>query len=125
MGIGYDDLLLHAEEQLDQDSEINFRDSISRSYYASYHACKSYSSLIQRHGVTDADSKQSTGMHRKFINSFLTNPAPEVKKVGYILQNIYAERIRADYILDEDITLAQTETALKLSKKAIKLISEL
>ena len=90
------------------DKEIDFRNCISRAYYAAYHAAL----LVADEHFPDSDSPQHRGSHQHLINRFRSSAYRPAKRLAKALKNMKLKRCRADYQVDETVTLAEADEAL-------------
>lgn len=100
MPINCKDFLTFAEECLDRNDEIGYRNAISRAYYCSYHAIKS---------VINFEPPKNQPSHESVIK-YLSSPAKDEKipnttlrSLGFRLAVQKKLRSRSDYCLDETI----------------------
>lgn len=115
MSVTANDFLLFAQRCLEENTEIGFRNCISRSYYACYH---SIAPLLKNAPVG----------HTKFIN-YLCNanetyqedlPYSTLRKCGLLLDKIYPNRVISDYKLDKKIDLYLAKKEFISAKKFIE-----
>ena len=110
MPVNENDFLDFAKS-LTNDSEINCRNIVSRSYYSAYHAC-----LI----TYKPDFNEDGGVHKKLIDSLSVSPNSKDRAISYILKQLRSLRVISDYHLavsvsskDSDMAISQTETLHK------------
>jgi uncharacterized protein (UPF0332 family) len=111
--ISYSDYLSMASKLVSQ-SEPENRTSISRAYYAAFHACQDY--------YNTAPDTQG-GMHHRFIQGLINSPAVVDKQIGFKLKAIYSHRITADYILSSDVSENNARECLKHTNDILKLLT--
>lgn len=102
MPISPQNLIELSESLFQQDSEVSWRSSVSRSYYAAYHLAKDIVSVCPDNSHFVIDS----GTHGKLIDRFSSwkPDCPHRQKLGkqvaYILLDMKRSREAADYKLD-------------------------
>ncbi|MDT9630961.1 hypothetical protein F6S08_06900 [Pseudomonas sp. JV449] len=108
MSVDYKEFIEFASSVLnDGSSEFDLRNSISRSYYATYHAALAYADVVSVPPVSDC----SGPTHRKLSSFFEGSMNADhqlrlsLRKLGYSLKQLHANRVMADYKLEEMITL--------------------
>lgn len=112
MAVTFGDFLDFAKS-LPEDREIDIRNSISRAYYAAYHACyPNYSH----------DRLAEGGVHNKLISALIKSPSAQDRRVGYILQQIKSLRTVADYSLTEAITVTDKRAAVKQTESLLAIL---
>lgn len=107
MSVDYKDFFDFASSTLrDESPEFELRNSISRAYYATYHSALAYADVVNVPPVSD----YSGPTHRKLSKFFEDSMNADVqlrrnlKKLGYSLKQLHANRILADYKIAEMIT---------------------
>ena len=99
---------LSVAESCARGDEAHCRTAVSRAYYAAYHDSRAWCSTNLR----EMGSATAThGMHAIF-QSELAHPSKansaefqrQSLRRGLLLRNLYALRIRADYLLTEDVS---------------------
>jgi len=118
MGIAAGDFLSFAEKLLSEETEINYRNAASRSYYAAFHYCLPITELLDK-------PSQDGGIHATVCKKLSESFDHKLKSIGYMLQQCRSIRVRADYGLDEDFSRSGGELAIKLAKKIIDRVLEL
>ena len=101
---------------MEKGTECEVRSSISRSYYAAFHACLAWHNALKAPGSV---SGTAGGKHQQLINK-LKNPAREIsaalrgesKRLGMKLEILRGRRVTADYVLDETISISESSTQL-------------
>lgn len=105
MSIQPQDLLQLATQLATGSTETELRSSISRAYYASYHASKAWASSLPLQG---SNTGPQGGMHQEFCNR-LKHPATQSvgaaaaqksKLIGMMLDVMRTQRKIADYELN-------------------------
>lgn len=111
MPISPNDFLLSAEAALKLGGELNYRNAMSRAYYAAYHTLKPYADGMQYTG------KPRQGIHRRLVHKFVSSPDIELRKIGYIMESCLTRRVIADYELDRMVTKSDAETQIHQVKE--------
>lgn len=102
---------LNAAKSYPEVYEVDIRSSLSRSYYAAYHACNS--KFI-------ASNNEDGGMHEKLIRTLIDSPEKKDKSIGYLLRHLKGMRVKADYKLDIDISLSEKSEAIIQAEKILE-----
>ena len=111
MSIADMDLLAFGESLARGNSEIEWRTSVGRSYYAAYHRASDWHSKLPSQGMAQAGQ----GVHATLI-ACLTNPTVNgalkmrSMSVGYMLCHMKAARRKADYELGAHVDQAEAAT---------------
>jgi uncharacterized protein (UPF0332 family) len=93
--------------------EVQQRAVVGRAYYAAYHDCKTWHDALQSPGSAGIDG----GVHARLIAA-LTNPtvrgddALKSKKRGYRLRALKTLRAKADYELNETVTVDEAKQSI-------------
>jgi uncharacterized protein (UPF0332 family) len=109
MSVEKEDFLEFAKN-LSEDSEINLRNAVSRTYYAAYHAC---SEIYRPNGV------QNGGVHKHLVDSLKKSPDSHDRKIGFILDQLRLLRISADYFLAETLSIEDKKLAIKQTERLL------
>jgi hypothetical protein len=128
MSVAFSDFLESAEVLLNnQDSkEIDFRNLISRSYYALFLLSREKSETFPI--PTDKykyEKYMKSGVHEKIIIKFEENADIYIKRLGYILRQRKIARCRADYDIHENIVRSESAKHFSDVKGAIKRLEQL
>ena len=83
------------------DSEVERRSASSRAYYAAFHRCQP---IARAHPVF-----VDTGSHKRVIEAMTKSANRQIQSIGWRLEQCRAKRVKADYHLADDFTLAETE----------------
>jgi hypothetical protein len=91
--------------------EAGVRASISRAYYAAYHRCLAWEARLPVKGNPSGPNGAVVGKHQELINRLRQpdaaqcSPAQQVlsKQLGMMLQQLKAQRFRADYELSASL----------------------
>ncbi|MDD5214153.1 MAG: hypothetical protein PHQ03_01275 [Methylococcales bacterium] len=94
--------------------EIDFRNIMSRSYYAAFLLAKDKSTKIN----TGVDVTNA-GSHEKTIFQFSQSTVEDLKQIGNHLNRLKRGRIKSDYHLDKIITKIESETHFSMAEIAI------
>ena len=98
-------------KSLSHDNEIDIRNAMSRSYYASYHAC--LLKFLPNNSVEG-------GLHNKLIQSLKSSPEIKDRTIGFMLEQLKGSRVKADYYLNERISSNESATSIKQTEKLIE-----
>lgn len=125
MSVSGKDFLEFAEFSLDLDTEIGFRNSVSRAYYSIYHTVLD---IIEG----NIPNYSGGGSHSSLIKYLEDSSNPEkydkrqLKRLSYILKQQRDLRCDADYELDIDIiTKATANDSIKQAHRIADICSEL
>jgi len=131
MPVQPEDFLESAKRELEKDKEINFRNAISRAYYAAYHSCLPLDEILPDHGGI----KQNVGVHEQFISKLTAYPTAcdklgkiagmKIKALGYVLQQCKTARHKADYQLGAEITNGEAEAQITQTEMVFEKLREL
>jgi len=114
MSVSFEDFLISAKELLDNPSstEIDFRNLISRSYYALFHLSKQQATTLNL-PIPEIPSKEkqysNLGSHEKIFIKFEKHSDVTVKALGRMMYQCKGWRRRADYEISESITKYQAQ----------------
>jgi len=122
MAIEYKDILDSANRMLSSPSEVDQRNSISRAYYAAYHACHP---VYDKLPMLAIEKTVKGGVHVKFISRFKHSVDIKVRQVGYILAALHQKRCVADYEIHMDVEQSDAQLIYLQSQKAIDLAEKL
>lgn len=108
-------------------NEADFRAVCSRSYYAIFQDGDGFHSSLPSHGIVPPSV--NGGMHAKLIQQ-LINPSVsrssplffKSMSIGYLMQSLYAKRIKADYDRSLDIDKPTATAALAEAMKILATI---
>jgi uncharacterized protein (UPF0332 family) len=115
-----------AKMLIEQNDEVDYRNAISRSYYAAYHTALSLDDLIENHGGI----KSNVGVHEQLVSKFANCPmsvagAMQIKSLGYMLKRAKDVRRNADYFLEIDLTKDDAKEQLKTVEKILSKVAEI
>lgn len=121
--------ILDESERILQHShtEAGIRASISRSYYATYHAAKNLADNIRFPSLSDLAGRS----HEKVRMYFQQVPHADkqiklsMMKIGYTLQRLHSIRVQADYELAISLHQEDATSMLISSKECIDTIQTL
>ena len=128
MSVSFEDFLESAEILLkNPDSkEIDFRNLISRSYYALFLLSREKSDEFPIPADKYKYEKYMiSGVHEKIIIKFEESTDTRIKKLGYTLCQRKIARCRADYDIHENIIRLEAAKHFYDVKDAIKRLSQL
>ncbi|MCW8923699.1 MAG: hypothetical protein OQK69_08735 [Gammaproteobacteria bacterium] len=113
-----------AMEMSKGEREIDFRNAISRGYYAAYLDCRYFAGEL-------IPSTGDRGSHKLYINYFLKYKGddPEIEKIhlkiGLKLKQSRDLRVVADYYLDSTCTQSDANQVLRHTKNINDLLGEI
>lgn len=92
------DVILDSAKALGQgDAEMEWRNAVSRAYYAAYHRCRPIAENL------DSTVDTTTGGHAAVIELLQKRPAPQTQlALGYMLDVCRKQRNIADYKIERD-----------------------
>lgn len=124
MSVSHKDFLNSAEELLNnkESIEIDFRNLISRSYYATFLLAREKSQNLP---TPENINLKKLGSHEKVIDSFKENTDKRLKQIGQILQQLKLKRCVADYEIHLDIKRAESAQHFHTSKGLISKLENL
>lgn len=117
MSVSYKDFLDFAEIHIidnQKGTEIEFRNSISRAYYAVYLLAKEVAEKLPAPNGIDMTK---VGSHEKIIVKLDKNP--KLKRIAHLIQQQKLKRCEADYEINLTITHAETLSHFYASKGLI------
>ncbi|MBF0634248.1 MAG: hypothetical protein HQK85_06315 [Nitrospinae bacterium] len=122
MPITPDDLLTLAENILTAraNSEVNYRNSATRSYYSIFHKCQPISDRIR--AVPPKDIK---GSHAKIFWKLKNHSDPAIARLGKLLFDGRAKRRHADYDLLRPFNKGDAEYLLGLASRVKTIVAQL
>lgn len=100
-------------------TEIDFRNSASRAYYAAYHSAKELISAKKK------SINFSAGVHQQLIISLETSSESKIREVGKLLKTCKAVRAHADYELSKLFNKNRAQTAIRLAEELLKISNEI
>jgi uncharacterized protein (UPF0332 family) len=121
------DFIGEASRALEGGEEISFRAGISRAYYGLYSAAIAYADTLSEVPI----SACSGSTHKKLVD-FLAEQMVggrelvlKHRQLSYKLKAMHAQRVKADYHLDDEIQREEAETVLLTCRDMIEKISVL
>ena len=126
MSVNAKDFLLAADQFLaNSHYEIDYRNCMSRAYYATFHAITPLSDHLP-----PAANYQPKGSHDEKISKLTryssTHPQAKIlKAIGYEIQKRKAQRVKADYDIDRTVAKTDAEEQLLKANHLFKQIAEL
>lgn len=118
-------LLESAKELRRGSAEIDHRNAASRAYYAAFHRC-----LPIARGIGLSESPEM-GVHRNLIDTLIAASVGDkaqkrmLARLGYMLNACRAQRVRADYNIDEDFEPHYAQEAIEHSERVFVLAASL
>lgn len=108
MSVSFNDFLTSAEVLLSNpdSTEIDFRNLISRSYYAVFHLSREIAASLPI--PVDEKAYQKLGSHEKVIIKFEKNSNSHLRKLGELIKQRRDKRANADYDIHLDIKRYET-----------------
>lgn len=103
------------------DDEVSLRACISRGYYSAYHYALSY--VFSDKDTSDEPNSWiggEGGVHQKLISHLEKSKNIKEKSVGYILRDLRAKRVIADYYLNDNLHKEDAETMFKMIDSLIE-----
>lgn len=126
MSVDAEDFLRAAEQFIGHNShEIDYRNSMSRAYYATFHALAPLADQLPA-----AANYNVKGSHDEKISK-LTNCLPNhpqallLKAIGYEIQKRKKRRVIADYIIGQVVTQSDAQEQLDKAKYLLIQIADL
>lgn len=101
-------------------NEIDFRNVMSRSYYAAFLLAKDKSKKINT-GVNVTNA----GSHEKTIFQFSKSTVPNLIRIGNYLNRLKKGRIKSDYQIDKTVTKTDSETHFSMAEIAINELNKI
>lgn len=122
MAITADDLLNLAENILTAsvNSEVNYRNSATRSYYSIFHKCQPISDRIRA-----VPPKDIMGSHAKILWKLNNHSDPAIAKLGKLLFDGRVKRRHADYDLRRPFNKKDAEYSLGLARSVKNIVAQL
>lgn len=113
------EFLISAQELMQGEREIDYRNAGSRAYYGAFHACRM---LLE----TLSHSQDSIGSsHQRVINGLLSHPNKQINSLGNKLVRARDFRQKADYQLNVKVSRYEANRLLSLAKKISYEVDEL
>ena len=108
MSVSYKDLYNFAVDSFDNpySTEMDLRNVISRSYYAVFQLSREIASKLPLY--IDPVEYQKLDIHDKVILRFEKNPDKRIQAVSYLIKQLRALRMSADYDTHLDIKRLET-----------------
>lgn len=121
MPVEYDEFLTSGKLLVSGKKEIDYRNSISRTYYAAFHACQK----IEAHCSIPPHRKVSPtgGEHERLITALANLPddlgyeesiRSQIRGIGAILRVLKGKRHKADYRVSQTVDLEETEIHIEM-----------
>jgi len=115
--VNYEDFIKSAQKLLtiDPAEEINYRNAISRAYYAFYHRCLPL--------YTESNDKILADSHKTVVSTLDEKYQQTSEKKYHTASNrldkLRKIRVKADYRLSQNISLYDAKRAVQSAQKAI------
>lgn len=108
MSVSFNDFFKSAEVLLNNpdSTEIDFRNLISRSYYAAFHLSREIASDFP--APIDEAAYRKLGSHEQVIIKFEKHADKYFQKLGYLINQRKSKRANADYDIHLDIKRLET-----------------
>lgn len=117
MSITYKDLVTHAEQLAKMETEVAWRDSIARAYYAAFHQARGASINCPE------PSPGIYGTHEKLQSRFVRQGTSDAKTIAQALRAMKRERGACDYELahsfKQTAALNQLQAYRALSRRIV------
>lgn len=127
MSIAVGDLLDLAKDLRANSTEVSWRGSISRAYYAAFHQAGDWHQALPSQGMLPG---KPGGKHHDLAGQLSnpTLPATDQRRslsmsMGYMLRDAHRLRVKADYSLNENITASETDQLLISARKIVASLS--
>lgn len=119
-------LLTPPEQRLS--SEVEYRTSLGRAYYAAYHDCTAWHHALPAPGSLGNGSR-GMGVHAE-LYARLSNPDARISKAlnflsrrrAYMLRPLHGQRCKADYELAQQLTLAEAQQGVANAGTIVALV---
>lgn len=123
MIVAFNDFLESAEILLNNpdSKEIDFRNLISRSYYALFHLSREISKTLPMPVVNN----RRQGSHEEVITKFENNADISIKQLGRSISQLKKSRCKADYDIHQNIMQLEAKQHLLAVKGTIKKLEQL
>jgi uncharacterized protein (UPF0332 family) len=108
-----------AQELIQGNREIDYRNAASRAYYSAFHCCKS---LVEKLPNTHGSIGSS---HQKVVADLLSYPDNRIKKLGRKLEQAKTLRHQADYKLHIPFTRNNAKQVILHVKQILLEIDEI
>lgn len=97
-------------------SEACARAAVSRAYYSVYHAC------IRELPPEKTTKETGKGLHRSYLDELLGSKSVTISFIGKKLDQLYAQRVKADYHLAYAVTYADANKAVEIAQRLFVVI---
>ncbi|POU76103.1 hypothetical protein C3370_03880 [Leclercia sp. LSNIH7] len=121
MSVNSHDILGFAKDCHDRNDEIGYRNAIGRAYYSSYH----HVLPTMNNGPKDSHQGLIDYLHGDACRGYETYDTKYMKGIGFILSQLKAQRIIADYRLDQNVSSRQSSVAIGMAERLIDKCSEM
>jgi uncharacterized protein (UPF0332 family) len=103
-------------KSLPQQGEINYRNAMSRAYYAAYHLC------LLKFPISPTEKG---GSHERLIKTLEKSFDARKRSIGKNLRQLRGNRVKADYKLTFSVTNNDREVSILQAEKLIQKIDVL
>ncbi|MBL5932263.1 hypothetical protein [Lelliottia amnigena] len=121
MPVNSHDFLGFAKDCHARADEIGYRNAIGRAYYSSYH----HVLPTMANGPKDSHQGLIDYLHGDACRGHETYDPKYMKGIGFILTQLKAQRIIADYRLDQQVSAKQSGLAIGMAERLIDKCSEM
>lgn len=117
-----DELIARAEILSEQNSEIEWRDSIKHAYYYLYHLAKEFA---DENGIGINVERQNLGEHQYLIERFKSSDSKIAKALARDMQMLKDKRTQCCYYLSANISKMSARQQVSAAKQAVKRLDSL
>jgi hypothetical protein len=128
MAICYKDFMSYATSAIEAEGcEFSHRNSMSRSYYAVYHAALAYGDTVSVPPVSDFSGPTHRKLSKFFEDSMNADKQlrMRLRRLGYQLKQLHQGRCDADYDMAETITVLRARDHFARCQKRLEEFEEL
>lgn len=126
MSVSFNDFLESANAKVllnnPDNKEIDFRNLISRSYYAMFHLSKEVAKTLP---LVPTEQYKKSGSHEKIFIKFEKNSDKNLQRLAEIMYKIKDNRVKADYHLNLSIKCSIAKSHFYAVEGAIKKLQQL
>lgn len=117
-----DELIARAEILSEQNSEIEWRDSIKHAYYYLYHLAKEFA---DENGIGINVERQNLGEHQYLIERFKSSDSKIAKALARDMQMLKDKRTQCCYFLSDKVPKMTACQQVLAAKHAVKRLDSL
>ena len=127
MSVVFNDFLISAEVLLSNpnSTEIDFRNLISRSYYALFHLSKEKASTLNLPVPVKNEEYKELGSHEKVFIKFQKHTNSDFRLLGQQMKRHKLARVKADYYINEHIVKTEARNHFLAVKDLIQKLEQL